>query len=87
MVAERIKITRVINRKLNVFMHAYFHQNFCGGIHGGAIAAFSERMAIACARTVVAEDKEIFLGELGISYLSAAPHNVSSFHFEHSLIV
>ncbi|KAL9435049.1 hypothetical protein AB3S75_021335 [Citrus x aurantiifolia] len=49
--------------------------NFFGGIHGGAIAAFSERMAIACARTVVAEDKEIFLGELGISYLSAAPHN------------
>lgn len=49
--------------------------NFYGGIHGGAIGALSERMAIACARTVVAEDKQIFLGELGISYLSPAPHN------------
>ncbi|KAJ0111846.1 hypothetical protein Patl1_00379 [Pistacia atlantica] len=50
-------------------------QNFYGGIHGGAVAALSERMAIGCARTVVGEDKEIFLGELSISYLSAAPKN------------
>ncbi|XP_031265572.1 acyl-coenzyme A thioesterase 13-like [Pistacia vera] len=49
--------------------------NFYGGIHGGAVAALSERMAIGCARTVVGEDKEIFLGELSISYLSAAPKN------------
>lgn len=32
-------------------------------------------MSIACARTVVAEDKEIFLGELSMSYLSAAQPN------------
>ncbi|XP_065864780.1 uncharacterized protein [Euphorbia lathyris] len=47
--------------------------NFYKGLHGGALAAIAERVAIACARTVVAEDKEIFLGELSISYLSAAP--------------
>lgn len=70
-----------------MLIYCYFHQNFYGGIHGGAIGALSERMAIACARTVVAEDKQIFLGELGISYLSAAPRNVSSFHFKHSPIV
>ena len=34
-------------------------------------------MSIACARTVVAGDKELFLGELSISYLSAATLNVS----------
>lgn len=41
------------------------------------MAAIAERVAIACARTVVADDKEIFLAELSISYLSAAPKNVS----------
>ena len=43
-------------------------------------------MAIATARTVVGEDKDIFLGELGMSYLSAAPINVSSFGFSISKI-
>lgn len=46
-------------------------------MHGGAVGAVAERVAIACARTVVEENKSLFLGELGISYLSAAPHNVS----------
>lgn len=45
-------------------------------MHGGAVGAMAERVAIACARTVVGEDKDIFLGELSISYLSAVPHNV-----------
>ncbi|XP_073128174.1 uncharacterized protein [Henckelia pumila] len=45
------------------------------GMHGGAVAAVAERVAIACARTVVGKDKDIFLGELSISYLYAAPHN------------
>ncbi|XP_022769708.1 uncharacterized protein LOC111313308 [Durio zibethinus] len=49
--------------------------NYFGGLHGGAVAAIAERVAIATARTVVGEDKEIFLGELGMSYLSAAPKN------------
>ncbi|KAF7844596.1 acyl-coenzyme A thioesterase 13-like [Senna tora] len=44
-------------------------------MHGGGVAAVAELMAIACARTVVAEDKELFLGELSISYLSGAPIN------------
>ncbi|XP_050384999.1 uncharacterized protein LOC126801624 [Argentina anserina] len=49
--------------------------NFFGGFHGGAIAAVAEAVAFATARTVVPEDKELFLGELSISYLSSAPKN------------
>ncbi|KAL9273909.1 Acyl-coenzyme A thioesterase 13-like protein [Drosera capensis] len=49
--------------------------NFYKGLHGGAVAAVAERVATACAKTVVAEDKELFLGELSISYLAAAPMN------------
>ncbi|EXC28020.1 hypothetical protein L484_022253 [Morus notabilis] len=46
-------------------------------VHGGAVAAIAEVMSIACARTVVAEGKEVFLGEQSISYLSAVQNNVS----------
>lgn len=46
-------------------------------MHGGAVGAMAERVAIACARTVAGKDKELFLGELSMSYLSAAPPNVS----------
>ncbi|XVF22608.1 hypothetical protein REPUB_Repub12eG0186000 [Reevesia pubescens] len=53
--------------------------NYFGGLHGGAVAAIAERVAIATAWTVVGEDKDIFLGELAMSYLSAAPKDVSSF--------
>ncbi|GLT79580.1 hypothetical protein SLA2020_510630 [Shorea laevis] len=49
--------------------------NYFGGTHGGAVGAIAERVSIATARTVVAQDKELFLGELSISYLSAAPIN------------
>ncbi|GMI95776.1 hypothetical protein HRI_003246900 [Hibiscus trionum] len=49
--------------------------NHFGGLHGGAVAALAERVAIATARTVVGEDKEIFLVDLGMSYLSAAPND------------
>ncbi|XP_062001330.1 uncharacterized protein LOC133718498 [Rosa rugosa] len=49
--------------------------NKFGGFHGGAIAAVAEAVSFATARTVVAEDKELFLGELSISYLSSAPKN------------
>ncbi|KAB5527058.1 hypothetical protein DKX38_020905 [Salix brachista] len=49
--------------------------NYYNGLHGGAVAAIAERASIACARTVVADDKELFLGELSISYLSAAKLN------------
>uniref|UniRef100_A0A0V0H8U5 Putative acyl-coenzyme A thioesterase 13-like n=1 Tax=Solanum chacoense TaxID=4108 RepID=A0A0V0H8U5_SOLCH len=44
-------------------------------LHGGAIGAVAERVSIACARTVVGKYKELFLGELRMSYLSAAPCN------------
>ncbi|KAK7274555.1 hypothetical protein RIF29_15651 [Crotalaria pallida] len=49
--------------------------NGFGRLHGGAIGSFVEVLATACARTVVAEDKELFLGEISISYLSATPLN------------
>ncbi|GMI66876.1 hypothetical protein like AT3G61200 [Hibiscus trionum] len=49
--------------------------NSFGGLHGGVVAAMAERVAIATARTVVGEDKDIFLGELAISYLSSATIN------------
>ncbi|VFQ66361.1 unnamed protein product [Cuscuta campestris] len=49
--------------------------NAFGGMHGGAVGALAERVAIACARTVVGEEKELFLGELSMSYLSSAPLN------------
>lgn len=53
-------------------------QNFFKSLHGGAFAAAVELVAIACARTVVAEDKELFLGEISLAYLSGASKNVSS---------
>ncbi|PON52925.1 Thioesterase domain containing protein [Parasponia andersonii] len=49
--------------------------NFYATLHGGALAAAAEAISIACARTVVAEDKELFLGEQSMSYLSSAPQN------------
>uniref|UniRef100_A0A7N2MDL9 Thioesterase domain-containing protein n=1 Tax=Quercus lobata TaxID=97700 RepID=A0A7N2MDL9_QUELO len=50
--------------------------NFYGSLHGGSLAAICEVVSIACARTVVAEDKDVFLGDMSISYLSAAPINM-----------
>ncbi|KVH89129.1 uncharacterized protein LOC112527056 [Cynara cardunculus var. scolymus] len=41
-------------------------------LHGGVIGSVAEIVAIACARTVVNKDKELFLGELSVSYLAAA---------------
>ncbi|KAJ9539385.1 hypothetical protein OSB04_032118 [Centaurea solstitialis] len=42
-------------------------------LHGGAVGAVAEMVATACARTVVDKDKDLFLGELSVSYLAAAP--------------
>ncbi|KAI3958367.1 hypothetical protein MKW98_011055 [Papaver atlanticum] len=50
--------------------------NTYGTLHGGAVGVIAELMAVACARTVVAKDKDLFLGELSISYLAAAGVNV-----------
>ncbi|XP_055817415.1 uncharacterized protein LOC129886659 [Solanum dulcamara] len=49
--------------------------NIYRSMHGGAVGAIAERVSIACARTVVGKDKELFLGELRMSYISAAPSN------------
>ncbi|RZC57463.1 hypothetical protein C5167_004776 [Papaver somniferum] len=43
-----------------------------GTLHGGAVAAVAKLVAMACARTVVDEDKELYLGELNMSYHSAS---------------
>ncbi|KAF7814684.1 acyl-coenzyme A thioesterase 13-like [Senna tora] len=49
--------------------------NFFKSLHGGAFAAAVELVSIACARSVVAEDKQLFLGEISLAYLSGAPQN------------
>ncbi|TMW85865.1 hypothetical protein EJD97_022362 [Solanum chilense] len=49
--------------------------NINGSLHGGAGGDVAVRVATACARTIVGKDKELFLGELSISYLSSAPEN------------
>ncbi|CAN8254061.1 unnamed protein product [Cochlearia groenlandica] len=47
--------------------------NYFNGLHGGAIASIAERLSMACARTIVSEEKQLFTGELSMTYLSAAP--------------
>ncbi|KAK6804434.1 hypothetical protein RDI58_002218 [Solanum bulbocastanum] len=51
--------------------------NANGSLHGGAVGDVAARVATACARTIVGKDKELFLGELSVSYLSSAHQNVS----------
>ncbi|KAJ4957243.1 hypothetical protein NE237_014026 [Protea cynaroides] len=47
--------------------------NFYGSLHGGAVTGIAELVCTACARTVAAEDKKLFLGELSrLIYLQ--PH-------------
>ncbi|KAG8363341.1 hypothetical protein BUALT_Bualt19G0012300 [Buddleja alternifolia] len=71
-----LKVVSVDRGKISCILHVKAPiLNVYGGMHGGAVAAVAERVAIGCARTVVGKDKDIFLGELSISYLSAAPHN------------
>lgn len=52
-------------------------QNTYGTLHGGAVGVIAELVSLACARTFVAKDKDLFLGELSISYLAATGANVS----------
>ncbi|XP_021767010.1 acyl-coenzyme A thioesterase 13-like [Chenopodium quinoa] len=49
--------------------------NYYEGLQGGVVATVAERLATACARTMVGEEKPLFLGEQSISYLSAASMN------------
>ncbi|ESW06996.1 hypothetical protein PHAVU_010G093700 [Phaseolus vulgaris] len=49
--------------------------NAYGTLHGGSVGTLAHILSTACARTVVAEDKELFLGEISISYMSATPAN------------
>ncbi|XP_058739869.1 uncharacterized protein LOC131612071 [Vicia villosa] len=49
--------------------------NTYGTLHGGSVGSLVELLSIACARTVVSEDRKLFLGEINVSYLSSAPTN------------
>lgn len=44
-------------------------------MRGGVVASVAEEVSMACAKTVVGEKEELFLGEMSISYLSSAPCN------------
>lgn len=50
------------------------------------MASIAERLSMACARTIVSEEKQLFLGELSMSYLSAAPVSVSALSLSLSLL-
>ncbi|XP_077234546.1 thioesterase superfamily protein [Tasmannia lanceolata] len=49
--------------------------NFYSTLHGGVVASVAEVVALASVRSV-AGDKEFFLGESAVSYLSAAKLNM-----------
>lgn len=61
-------------------------QNIYGSLHGGAVGDVTVRIATACARTIVGKDKELFLGELSISYLSGAPRNAKVLVYNSNVI-
>ncbi|KAG5537015.1 hypothetical protein RHGRI_024452 [Rhododendron griersonianum] len=60
--------------------------NIYGILHGGAVVSVAEIMSIACARTVVGEDKELFLGEL-ICFPTAFPFEIGTFLSQAELTV
>ncbi|KAJ7951100.1 putative Acyl-CoA thioesterase [Quillaja saponaria] len=70
-----MEISKDIDHELFSNTLTFLERNFYKSLHGRALAAGAEIVSIACARTVVAEEKELFLGELSMSYLSGAPTN------------
>lgn len=76
LIRDLLKVDNVLRGRVScIFSVSPALGNYFNGLHGGAVGAIAERVSIACARTVVAGDKELFLGELSISYLSAATLN------------
>ncbi|XP_041000171.1 uncharacterized protein LOC121246186 [Juglans microcarpa x Juglans regia] len=76
LVRGNLKPQRVVRGRVTCLLSVTLAiSNFYGSMHGAAVAAVAEMVAIACARTMVDEDKELFLGELSMSYLSAARTN------------
>ncbi|KAG2380387.1 uncharacterized protein HKW66_Vig0171660 [Vigna angularis] len=59
----------------NYYLELGLYLNTFGTLHGGSVGTLTEILSTACARTVVAEDKELFLGEISMSYMSATPAN------------
>jgi len=74
MIANRFTF---LDSKLTFLFSLLELQNAYGTLHGGSVGTLAHILSTACARTVVAEDKELFLGEISISYMSATPANVS----------
>ncbi|KAL6551270.1 hypothetical protein OROMI_021758 [Orobanche minor] len=75
-VGRVLKIISAQNAKISCILHAKPPVlNRLGRLHGLVVASVSERVEIACAKTVVGKD--LFLGELSISYLSSSPRNAS----------
>ncbi|XP_027906303.1 uncharacterized protein LOC114165884 [Vigna unguiculata] len=71
-----IKVLHIQPGRISISFHV--KPPICNGygtLHGGSVGTLSEILSTACARTVVAEDKELFLGEISISYMSATPVN------------
>ncbi|KAK9143466.1 hypothetical protein Syun_012866 [Stephania yunnanensis] len=76
LIRELLKLHRIDRGRItsSLSVKPAFLNSF-GSLHGGAVASIAQAIAEACARTVVAEDKEMFLGELATSYLSPARVN------------
>ncbi|XP_009625481.1 uncharacterized protein [Nicotiana tomentosiformis] len=71
-----LKVQHIHRGKISCFLSVKPPiMNIYGSLHGGAVGDVTVRIATACARTIVGKDKELFLGELSISYLSGAPRN------------
>ncbi|XP_058086639.1 uncharacterized protein LOC131233840 [Magnolia sinica] len=75
MVRGLLKVDRIERGRITcVFTVKPSLTNPYNTLHGGVVAALTEAMGLACAGSV-AGDKDFFLGELAMSYLSAARVN------------
>ncbi|KAI3985372.1 hypothetical protein MKX01_033686 [Papaver californicum] len=77
MTKDLLKVDRIVRGRVICNLTVITRiPNGYGTLHGGVVATVAKLVATACARTVVNEDKELLLGELNISYLSASSINV-----------
>ncbi|KAG9455487.1 hypothetical protein H6P81_008391 [Aristolochia fimbriata] len=76
LLTELLNVDRVERGRVSFFftVDAPFRNHF-DVLHGGAVASLVEEVSATCLKTV-AGDAEFFLGELAVSYLSAAKLNV-----------
>ncbi|OVA14120.1 Thioesterase superfamily [Macleaya cordata] len=77
MIRDLLKVDHIERGRVSCSLTVTPHvTNAYGTLHGGAVAIVAELVAMACARTIVDDDKDLFLGELAMSYLSSAGLNV-----------